>query len=384
MKDYHFAGKDFILGILGGGQLGRMLIQEAINLNISTAVLDPDPDAPCRFLTETFVCGDFRDEEQVYNFGRTVDVLTVEIEHVNVQALKRLQNEGVKVFPEPRILEIVQDKGLQKEFFTSNKIATAPYFLVDNKEQLNSYKERFPMMMKLRKGGYDGKGVIKIQDESRMDAAFDAPSIVEELIDFSTEVSVIGARNSNGEIKLFPAVDMEFNPEANLVEFLCSPARLDVEITDKALALAEEVISKLQITGILAIEMFVTKQGDVLVNEIAPRPHNSGHQTIEGNITSQFAQHLRAILGLPLGDTSIIKPSVMINLLGEKGYEGEALYHGIGDVMDMSGVYIHLYGKKVTKPMRKMGHVTVTDSRQTDAIEKAKIVQQKIKVISEV
>jgi len=384
MKDYHFAGKDFILGILGGGQLGRMLIQEAINLNISTAVLDPDPDAPCRFLTETFVCGDFRDEEQVYNFGRTVDVLTVEIEHVNVQALKRLQNEGVKVFPEPRILEIVQDKGLQKEFFTSNKIATAPYFLVDNKEQLNSYKERFPMMMKLRKGGYDGKGVIKIQDESRMDAAFDAPSIVEELIDFSTEVSVIGARNSNGEIKLFPAVDMEFNPEANLVEFLCSPARLDVEITDKALALAEEVISKLQITGILAIEMFVTKQGDILVNEIAPRPHNSGHQTIEGNITSQFAQHLRAILGLPLGDTSIIKPSVMINLLGEKGYEGEALYHGIGDVMDMSGVYIHLYGKKVTKPMRKMGHVTVTDSRQTDAIEKAKIVQQKIKVISEV
>ena len=384
MKDYHFAGKDFILGILGGGQLGRMLIQEAINLNISTAVLDPDPDAPCRFLTETFVCGDFRDEEQVYNFGRTVDVLTVEIEHVNVQALKRLQNEGVKVFPEPRILEIVQDKGLQKEFFTSNKIATAPYFLVDNKEQLNSYKERFPMMMKLRKGGYDGKGVIKIQDESRMDAAFDAPSIVEELIDFSTEVSVIGARNSNGEIKLFPAVDMEFNPEANLVEFLCSPARLDVEITDKALALAEEVISKLQITGILAIEMFVTKQGDILVNEIAPRPHNSGHQTIEGNVTSQFAQHLRAILGLPLGDTSIIKPSVMINLLGEKGYEGEALYHGIGDVMDMSGVYIHLYGKKVTKPMRKMGHVTVTDSRQTDAIEKAKIVQQKIKVISEV
>jgi 5-(carboxyamino)imidazole ribonucleotide synthase len=384
MKDYHFAGKDFKLGILGGGQLGRMLIQEAINLNISTAVLDPDPDAPCRFLTETFVCGDFRDEEQVYNFGRTVDVLTVEIEHVNVQALKRLQNEGVKVFPEPRILEIVQDKGLQKEFFTSNKIATAPYFLVDNKEQLNSYKERFPMMMKLRKGGYDGKGVIKIQDESRMDAAFDAPSIVEELIDFSTEVSVIGARNSNGEIKLFPAVDMEFNPEANLVEFLCSPARLDVEITDKALALAEEVISKLQITGILAIEMFVTKQGDVLVNEIAPRPHNSGHQTIEGNVTSQFAQHLRAILGLPLGDTSIIKPSVMINLLGEKGYEGEALYHGIGDVMDMSGVYIHLYGKKVTKPMRKMGHVTVTDSRQTDAIEKAKIVQQKIKVISEV
>lgn len=383
MKDYHFAGKDFKLGILGGGQLGRMLIQEAINLNISTSVLDPDPNAPCRFLTETFVCGDFKDEEVVYNFGKTVDVLTVEIEHVNVAALKRLQSEGVKVYPEPHVLEIVQDKGLQKEFFTVNEIATAPYFLVESNEELLSHKDRFPLMMKLRKGGYDGKGVMKIQDESKIESAFNAPSILEELIDFSTEVSVIAARNANGEIKLFPVVDMEFNPEANLVEFLCSPARVDVTVTAKALATAEEVISKLKVTGILAIEMFVTKQGDVLVNEIAPRPHNSGHQTIEGNVTSQFAQHLRAILGLPLGDTSIIKPSVMINLLGEKGYEGEALYHGIGDVMNMSGVYVHLYGKKITKPMRKMGHVTVTASRQAEAIEKAKIVQQKIKVVSE-
>lgn len=383
MKDYHFAGQDFKLGILGGGQLGRMLIQEAINLNISTAVLDPDPNAPCRFLTETFVCGDFRDEEQVYNFGKTVNVLTIEIEHVNVRALERLQNEGVKVFPEPRVLAIVQDKGLQKEFFTTNNIATAPHFLVENKAQLSSHKDRLPLMMKMRKGGYDGKGVIKIQDETSLDSAFDVPSVLEELIDFSTEVSVIGARNSNGEIKLFPVVDMEFNPEANLVEFLCSPARVDAAISEKALATAEEVIRKLQITGILAVEMFVTKQGDVLVNEIAPRPHNSGHQTIEGNVTSQFAQHLRAILGLPLGDTSIVKSSVMINLLGEKGYHGEALYHGIGDVMDMGGVYIHLYGKKITKPMRKMGHVTVTDDRQSEAIEKARIVQQKLKVISE-
>ena len=376
----NFSGQNFRLVVLGGGQLGRMLLQEAVNLNIATAVIDPDANAPCRFLTEMFVQGDFRDEETVYNFGKKVNVLTIEIEHVNIRALQRLESEGVLVLPQPQVLAMVQDKGLQKEFFISHNIPTAPFHLIHDKSALENHINSFPAILKLRKGGYDGKGVMKLKNASSLTNCFDAPCVLEEMIDFEMEIAVIVARNSAGNIVHYPAVEMEFNPEANLVEFLYSPARINNEISDKAIAIARKVIEKTGMTGILAVEMFVTKKGEVLVNEIAPRPHNSGHQTIEGNITSQYAQQLRAILGLPLGATDIVKPSVMINILGEKGHEGEAHYNGITEVMHLEGVYVHLYGKKMTKPMRKMGHVTITDNDLTKAIETARIVLQKLKV----
>ena len=377
-----FSGQQFTVGILGGGQLGRMLIQEAVNLNISVAVMDPDAYAPCRHVCETFVHADFNNEQAVLDFGKKVSLLTVEIEHVNTNALLQLEAAGLPVYPQPLLLQMVQDKGVQKEFYVSHNIPTAPFVLIHDKQQLAENAHRFPAMLKMRKGGYDGKGVMKIKSASDIENAFDAPCVLEDLIPFDKEISVIVARNHQGEIAHYPPVEMDFNPDANLVEFLYSPARINEAVEAEAIRIARLVIEKAGLVGLLAVEMFVTKDGAVLVNEIAPRPHNSGHQTIEGNITSQYAQHLRAILDLPLGDTAIIHPSVMINLLGEPGYTGEAHYEGIEEVLKMPGVYVHLYGKKITKPFRKMGHVTVTDSRLEGAIEKARLVQQLLKVIS--
>lgn len=377
-----FSSNKFRLGVLGGGQLGRMLIQEAINLNISISVMDPDANAPCRHLVDSFTHADFRDKEAVLAFAKDLDVLTVEIEHVNTEALVELQASGVKVFPQPEVLAMVQDKGLQKEFYKSHNIPTAPFVLNENRETLLSKSLKYPFIFKMRKGGYDGKGVMKINSVDELKEAFDGPSVIEEMIDFKQEIGVLVARNEKGEISSFPAVDMEFNPQVNLVEFLCSPARISMELELEAIRIAKDVIAATNMVGLLAVEMFVTKDNKILVNEIAPRPHNSGHQTIEGNITSQYAQHLRAILNLPLGDTSIVKPSVMINLLGEEGYSGDASYIGIEEVLAMKGVYIHLYGKKITKPFRKMGHVTVTADKLENAIQIARKVQSIIKIIS--
>ena len=275
---------------------------------------------------------------------------------------------------------MVQDKGLQKQFYVSHGIPTANFQLIKNKSELSVTTFKYPAMLKLRTSGYDGKGVMKIKSNADIENAFDAPCVLEELVDFDREISVIVARNIHGEIKHFPAVDMDFNPEVNLVEFLCSPARIENEIAEEAIRIARSIIEKLGMVGILAVEMFVTKDGKVLVNEIAPRPHNSGHQTIEGNACSQYAQHLRAILGLPLGDTSITRPSVMINLLGAEGFSGEADYCGLEEVLAIPEVYVHLYGKKMTKPFRKMGHITVTDVHLDGAIIKAKKVQKLISV----
>jgi 5-(carboxyamino)imidazole ribonucleotide synthase len=379
---FECAGKNFRLGILGGGQLGRMLIQEAINLNISSSVMDPDANAPCRHLCDHFVHADFRNEEAVYTFGKECSMITVEIEHVNTQALIRLEKEGIPVFPQPHLLQLVQDKGLQKQFYQSNGIPTAPFKLVDSKTELAKSISDFPVMLKLRTGGYDGKGVMKLKNVNDIPTVFDGSYVVEEMIDFSMEIAVIVSRNLNGQISNFPAVEMEFNPEANLVEFLCSPARIEKEMESKAISIARDVIDKMKLVGILAVEMFVTKDGKILVNEIAPRPHNSGHQTIEGNVTSQYAQHLRAIMNLPLGNTETVRPAVMINLLGEAAYEGEAIYQGIEEVLSWPGVYVHLYGKKITKPFRKMGHVTITALKLEDAIALSRKVQATIKVVS--
>lgn len=378
----HFSSKNFTLGILGGGQLGRMLIQKAIDLNISTAVMDPDANAPCKHLCERFVNADFKNYDAVYAFGKTVSLLTVEIEHVNVDALQQLESEGLKVYPQPHILKLVQDKGLQKQFYRINKIPTASFKCIANKQELNDYDGPFPVIQKLRTEGYDGKGVMKHDSKTDFKNGFEAPSILEECVDFEKEISVIVARNAKGEVSNYPVVEMEFNAEANLVEFLISPAVLSPQTENDAIQIARIIIEKLELVGLLAVELFVTKEGNVLVNEMAPRPHNSGHQTIEGNSTSQYEQHLRAILNLPFGDTAIIQPSVMVNLLGEKGFTGEANYQGIEEVLQMSGAHIHLYGKKITKPFRKMGHVTVTDIIKEEAILKAKIVKEKLKVIS--
>lgn len=370
------------LGILGGGQLGRMLIQEAINYNINVSVLDPDANAPCKYLCNKFTLGELTDYQTVYNFGKNLDLITIEIEKVNIEALEQLEKEGVTVYPQPRVIRLIQDKGLQKQFFKQNDIPTADFELISQVSQIQTTSFDFPIIQKLRKDGYDGKGVVKITQPNQLENAFTAPSLIEKCIDFEKELAVIVSRNANGEIATFPMVEMDFNPEANLVEFLISPSQYPHAIQNAAQQIAKDIALELNIVGILAVEMFLTKDGNLLVNELAPRPHNSGHQSIEGNYTSQFAQHLRAIFNLPLGDTKTIAHAVMVNLLGENGYEGIAEYQGLEKILPLSGVYVHLYGKTFTKPFRKMGHVTILDDDREKAIEKAHFVQQNLKVIA--
>jgi 5-(carboxyamino)imidazole ribonucleotide synthase len=373
---------DLKLGILGGGQLGRMLIQQAINYNVTVKVLDPDREAPCRKLCDEFVVGSLGDYETVYNFGKKVDLLTIEIEKVNVEALEQLEKEGVMVYPQPRIIRLIQDKGLQKQFFKENDIPTAEFQVISSPEQLKESRIPFPYIQKLRRDGYDGRGVYKVLDEGYLVNAFTEPSLVERLIDFEKEIAVIVARNESGETKAFPMVEMEFNPDVNLVEFLIAPSTLPFEIHQEAETIAKKVAETLNIVGLLAVEMFLDKQGKILVNELAPRPHNSGHQSIEGNVVSQFEQHLRAIFNQPLGDTACLNNAIMVNILGEPGYEGPAIYQGIEKILKYEGVYVHLYGKALTKPFRKMGHITIVDADREKAIEKARYVQQTLKVVS--
>lgn len=373
---------DLKLGILGGGQLGRMLIQEAINYNLTTLVLDPDTDAPCKHIANYFECGSITDFDTVYNFGKKADIITIEIEKVNIEALDQLEKEGKQVFPQARVIRLIQDKGVQKQFFKENDIPTAPFQLVNTKEDLQQSTFPFPYMLKQRKDGYDGKGVMRINQFSDIENAFDSPCLVEELVDFEKEIAVIVSRNANGDVKTFPMVEMEFNAEANLVEFLISPSTYPEAVQERAEVIAKKIAAALNVTGILAVEMFITKDGEILVNELAPRPHNSGHHTIEGNYVSQFEQLLRSIFNLPLGDTRAINNAVMINLLGEKGHNGVAVYKGLEKIMAIDGVYVHLYGKKYTKPFRKMGHVTIVDQNREGAIEKANIIKNTLKVIS--
>lgn len=377
-----FYGKDFKLGVLGGGQLGRMLLQEAIDLDIKLHILDPSPEAPCADIANSFTCGSFTDYETVMAFGKDMDVLTIEIENVNVQALKDLQAQGVKVYPQPEVLEIIKDKGTQKQFYAENNIATAPFELVENKAGIDAHVSNLPFMQKMRVGGYDGKGVHALKSEADLTNAFDAPSVLESFVDFEKEISVIIARNEQGETKTFPLVELDFNPEANLVEFLFSPANVASEVEKQAYELAEQVINAFEMVGILAVEMFVCKDGSVLVNEVAPRPHNSGHHTIEANLTSQYMQHLRSILGMPLGSTDITEPAVMVNLLGEKGFTGPVKYEGLNEVLSWPGVHPHIYGKAETKPFRKMGHVTVRANELEEARALAVKVKDTLKVIA--
>lgn len=370
------------LGVLGGGQLGRMFIQSAISYDVQIYVMDVSKSAPCGHLAYEFTEGDIQSYEDVMAFGKNMDVITVEIEHVNVDALEALEKQGIKVFPQPRNLRLIQDKGLQKTFYQEHDIPTAPFQLFNNRSEIQECKNKFPFIQKLRKGGYDGKGVKIIHSENELNEAFDAPSLVEEKINFKKELSVIVARNEQGEVKSFPVVECEFNEQLNLVEFLFSPAEISESIEEKATILAKKVIQELDLVGLLAVELFLTQEDELLVNEVAPRTHNSGHHTIECNTVSQFEQHLRAILDLPLGNTEIKTPGVMINLIGEPNYEGKVKYDGLEEVMKMKEVYIHLYGKQETRPGRKMGHVTITNSNLKEAKRNAREVQEKLKVVS--
>ncbi|HWB62197.1 MAG TPA: 5-(carboxyamino)imidazole ribonucleotide synthase [Chitinophagales bacterium] len=370
------------IGILGGGQLGRMLLQNAANYHVETWVLELGKTPPASSLCHRFVEGDIKDYQTVYNFGKQVDVLTIEIEHVNLEALFVLEKEGLKVFPTPAALKIIKDKGLQKEFYEKQGIPTAPFRHISRKHEMNNHLSFLPVAQKLRSGGYDGKGVQIIRDDEDLHKAFDAPSIIEKLVEIKKEISVIVACNEAGEEAVYPPVEMVFDPRYNLVDYLVSPAELSAAEIETAQQMALKVMRGLKSPGIFAVEMFLDLQGNILVNETAPRAHNSGHQSIEGNYCSQYEMQMRVLQNLPCGDTSIIKPSLMLNLIGEPGYSGPVKYQGLAEALKLPEVYVHLYGKHETKPGRKMGHVTLLGNEREELLSKADFIKQHLKVIS--
>ncbi len=369
--------------MLGGGQLGLMLLQAAIDWNLHVKILDPDADAPCAHIAPEFVVGSLQDFDTVMAFGQDCEVITIEIEKVNVEALEALEKQGKKVYPQPAVIRKIQDKRIQKQFYRDNNLPTADFILTDSQEDTKQYVDFLPAFHKLGKDGYDGKGVQRISTEADFDKAFDAPSLLEKSVDFEKEIAVIVARNERGEVATFPTVEMAFHPELNLVDFLFAPAQIPEILDQVATQIAINTAKAFGIVGLLAVEMFVTKSGQILINEVAPRPHNSGHHTIRANVTSQFEQHWRAILGLPLGNTAANSPSAMLNLLGEANHTGPAMYEGMEKLLEMSGVFPLLYGKKITKPFRKMGHITLIARNLGELKAKAEVVKQTVRVVSE-
>lgn len=383
--DYFFNRK-LKLGILGGGQLGKMLLLKANQWNLYTRVLTQDLEAPLQLACSELHAGNLMDYQTVYSFGRECDVLTIEIEHVNTDALERLDSEGVIVHPRPSALKTVNDKGLQKLFFKTHGIPTAPFQLYENKKAILdavSKKElHLPFVQKSRKGGYDGRGVFVVNRTEDLEQLMDCPSVVEEKVSIAREISVIAARNERGDVVVYEPVGMEFNPEANLLDLLVFPEPLPEDLHNQAQNIAKELISALDVCGLLAVEMFLDVNNHLWVNEIAPRPHNSGHQTIESCFTSQYEQHLRGILGLPLGPVEVIIPSVMVNILGWPGYKGKVVYENLATVLQHPGVHVHIYGKNETRPFRKMGHVTITHKNPEEARKIALWVKNTLKVVS--
>ncbi len=375
------------IGILGGGQLGKMLALAAHNWDLDTWVLDQDKSFPAGPVCTHFVEGNFKDFDQVYAFGKQVDVLTIEIEHVNTDALMKLAAEGVKIHPAPEQLNLIKDKGLQKQFYAAEGLPSSAFRLFsDENEVRNALRDgslSFPFVQKSRTAGYDGRGVALIQNQDQLESRLmPGPCVVEDKVDIDKELAVIVARNESGTVKAFPAVEMIFNPVANLVEFLSCPANISRELEQAAEALAIRTIQAYGLCGLLAVELFLTKKGELLINEVAPRPHNSGHHTIDSCYTSQFEQHLRAILNLPLGSTEMKTASVMVNLLGEEDHFGPVAYQGMEHCLSMKGVNIHLYGKKETRPFRKMGHVTVVADSVSAAFDIARRAKENLKVVS--
>ena len=380
----NYFSSDFKLGILGGGQLGKMMLFDTRKFDIQTYVLDPSDEAPCKIACNTFFQGNLMDFETVYNFGKQVDVLTFEIELVNLDALEKLESEGIKVFPSPKTLRLIQNKGIQKDFYSQNNIPTAAYQRFENLDSLKSEIQniKMPFVWKCTEFGYDGTGVKIIRTLSDLDNLPNVECISEEMIPFKNELSVIVCRNPSGEIKTYPVVEMEFHPEANQVEYVICPARIDNKVAEKARAIALNVSEKFNHVGLLAVEMFQTIDDEIIVNEVAPRPHNSGHHTIEASYTSQFENHLRAILNLPLGNTESKVAGIMVNLVGEEGFSGDVIYENIETILGWNGVTPHIYGKKQTRPFRKMGHVTIVNQDIKIARKIAEDVKNTIRVIA--
>lgn len=384
MKSYY--SSNFKLGILGGGQLGRMLLAETQKFDIHTAILESNKNAPCAEICNTFVIGDLLDFDAVYNFGKTVDLLTIEIENVNLDALDKLEDEGLTIYPKPKDLRIIQSKARQKNFYIDHQIPTAAFSHYAYLEELkHSYQNNiihFPFVWKAARFGYDGNGVKIVRNIEDLESLPTVECITEKLIPFKNELAVIVARNVAGDIKTYPVVEMEFHPEANQVEYVICPARIENNIAEKARALALKVVCDLDFVGLLAVEMFQTDTDELLVNEVAPRPHNSGHYSIEASYTNQFEQHLRSILNLPLGNTASKVAGIMVNLVGEEGFSGDVVYENIAEILKIDGVTPHIYGKKETRPFRKMGHVTIVNSNIDTARAVAQKVKETIRVIS--
>jgi len=382
----HYFSSNFTLGILGGGQLGKMLLYETRKFDIKTSVLDPSKNAPCKIACDTFEVGDLMDFETVYNFGKKVDVLTFEIEHVNIDALELLEKEGVTVYPSSNTLRNINDKITQKKFYQTHQIPTSAFQIFNSKDELivaiNKYEIRYPFVWKQSTGGYDGMGVCIVRNKEDLVNVKDTPCIAEKLIPFVNELAVIVSRNPNGEVASYPVVEMEFHPEANQVEYVICPARIENNIAERAKKIAEKVSNSFEHVGLLAVELFQTEEGEILVNEVAPRPHNSGHFSIEGSLTNQFEQHIRAILNLPLGNTKSKIAAIMVNLVGEEGYTGDVYYKNLEQILNLDGVTPHIYGKKQTRPYRKMGHVTIVNNDISKARKIAEVVKNTIKVIN--
>ena len=382
-----YFSSNFKLGILGGGQLGKMLLTETRKFDIYTCVLDPSDEAPSKIACNEFTKGDLMDYETVLNFGRKVDVLTIEIENVNANALETLEKEGIKVFPSSKTLKIIQNKATQKLFYVDNNIPTADFarfaYVSEIADAIDNGGLQLPFVWKAAQFGYDGNGVKVVRSLSDLKELKDGECIAETLVPFKNELAVIVSRNVNGDVKTYPVVEMEFHPEANQVEYVICPARINPKVAHKAHLTALKVSRAFNHVGLLAVEMFQTENDEILVNEVAPRPHNSGHHTIESSYTSQFEQHLRAILNLPLGNTGNKVAGVMVNLVGAEGYSGDVIYENIEDILAMDGVTPHIYGKKQTRPFRKMGHVTIVNEDLNEARKIAEDVKNLIKVISQ-
>ncbi|MGY5352254.1 5-(carboxyamino)imidazole ribonucleotide synthase [Wenyingzhuangia sp. IMCC45533] len=379
----NYFSSDFKLGVLGGGQLGRMLLAETQKFDVHTCILDNSKEAPCAPYCNEFFIGNLLNYNDVYNFGKKVDVLTIEIEHVNIQALYKLEEEGTKVYPQPSVIEIIQHKGKQKDFYKKNHIPTSPHQRFNSLSELKAANfTEFPFVWKSAQFGYDGMGVKIIRSVDDIHHLPDTECITEQLIPFKNELAVIVARNADGKVKTYPVVEMEFHPEANQVEYVICPARIDEKVAAKARRIAMDVANAFKHVGLLAVEMFQTEDDDIIINEVAPRTHNSGHYSIEASHTSQFEQHLRTVLNLPLGNTNSKLAGIMVNLVGAEGYEGDVIYKNITDILKIDGVTPHLYGKKITKPFRKMGHVTIVNKDINIARKTAELVKNTVKVIS--
>lgn len=385
-KSKGYFSSDFKLGILGGGQLGKMLLYETRKFDIHTVVMDASEEAPCKIACNEFVLGELMDFDAVYNFGKKVDVLTIEIENVNVDALEKLEGEGTKVYPPTKALRIIQNKAQQKLFYVDKGIPTAVFHRFAYKSEIEDSIANggmdFPFIWKAARFGYDGQGVKVVRKLDDLNGLPDGECIAEEMIDFKHELAVIVARSVSGEVKTYPVVEMEFHPEANQVEYVICPARIDAKVAQKAQEIALLVADKIKHVGLLAVELFQTNDDRILVNEVAPRPHNSGHYSIEASYTNQFEQHIRAILDLPLGDTKSKVAGIMVNLVGAEGHTGDVVYENMEDILGMEGVIPHIYGKKQTRPFRKMGHVTIVNENVDEARRIAQQVKETIKVIS--